>query len=230
MFALRNSTIAIAGICPFCNPLFLLSMQLASLFTTPMAMFEHPDLVSMNKEMTEILVAESESIPSISISNVGGWHSQYNLQTRPEACFRKLDELIVGHAREMSAVIAKNTGRTLPQVTATTEMWAMVMREGDYTIPHTHAETHWATVYYADAGDADETAYPNSGAITFTDPRFGFLPIPGLDIAASNFMVQAKAGQLLVFPGWLMHYVHPYRGKRPRVSLACNVFFKTVNA
>ena len=183
----------------------------------------------MNREITEILVAESVSIPSLSNSNVGGWHSQYNLQNRPEACFRKLNELIVSSVRETTEAIAKSTGRRLPQFTTKTEMWAMVMRDGDYGIPHTHADSHWATVYYADAGDADEKTHPSSGIITFVDPRNGNMPIPGLDMVVGNFAVNAKAGQLLVFPGWLMHYVHVYRGQRPRVSLSCNVTFEVVN-
>ena len=31
------------------------------------------------------------------------------------------------------------------------------------------------------------------------------------------------AALFLVFPGWLKHFVHPYRGSRPRVSIAFNV-------
>jgi uncharacterized protein (TIGR02466 family) len=205
-------------------------MPLASLFSTPVAMYEHPGLASMNQEITDILVAESESIPSVSVSNVGGWHSKYDLFTRPEACFRKLGEIIVASARETTAVVAKNTGGRVLQVTTKAEMWAMVMRNGDYTTPHTHADSHWASVYYADAGDSEETPGSKSGAISFVDPRMGYLPIPGLDIALGNFEVNAKTGQLLVFPGWLMHFVHPYRGRRPRVSLACNVTFEIVNA
>jgi hypothetical protein len=27
----------------------------------------------------------------------------------------------------------------------------------------------------------------------------------------------------VVFPGWLQHFVQPYRGGRPRVSISCNV-------
>jgi len=179
----------------------------------------------MNKEITDILVAESKSIPSVAVSNVGSWHSRYDLMTRPEACFRKLGDLIVESARATYLAVAKNTGGRVPQATAKAEMWAMVMRNGHYTIPHSHAASHWASVYYADAGDADETADSRSGAIAFVDPRLGFQPIPGLDLALGNFEVNARTGQLLVFPGWLTHFVHPYLGKRPRVSLACNVTF-----
>jgi uncharacterized protein (TIGR02466 family) len=201
------------------------NMPLASLFSTPVAMYEHPELQSMNHEITEILVAESLSVPSLTHSNVGGWHSKYDLQNRPEACFRKLNELVIAHAMETTQAIAKNTGTRFPKTVAKTHMWAMVMRDGDYTIPHTHPDSHWATVYYADAGDADESAHPESGVINFIDPRSGFLPIPGLDMTQGEFVVNAKTGQLLVFPGWLMHYVHSYRGSRPRVSIACNVTY-----
>ena len=32
-----------------------------------------------------------------------------------------------------------------------------------------------------------------------------------------------RTDMLVVFPGWLQHYVHPYRGTRPRIAIACNV-------
>jgi uncharacterized protein (TIGR02466 family) len=203
-------------------------MPLASLFSTPVAMYEHPGMEAMNQEITEILVAESESIPSVSASNVGGWHSKYDLQTRPEACFRKLSDIVVANAIETTAAVAKNTQGRVLQLTAKAEMWAMVMRNGNYAIPHAHAGSHWASVYYADAGDANVTPGSKSGVIAFVDPRLGHISIPGLDIAIGNFEVVAKTGQLLVFPGWLTHFVHPYRGQRPRVSLACNVSFEVV--
>jgi hypothetical protein len=77
-------------------------MQLASLFATPISMFENADMALLGKEITDILVAESETIPSLAKSNVGGWHSKYQLQTRPEACFHKLSEYIVNSACEMT--------------------------------------------------------------------------------------------------------------------------------
>jgi uncharacterized protein (TIGR02466 family) len=203
-------------------------MPLALLFPTPVAMYEHPERKAIDKEITDILVAESLTVPSIANSNRGGWHSPYNLQDRPEACFRKLSELIVKHALETTQTVAQHTGRRVPQFTTKAEMWAMVMRDGDYTVPHTHPYSHWGTVYYPDAGDSDEAVHPGSGVITFMDPRTGRLPIPGLDLALGTFLVSPKSGQLLVFPGWLMHFVHTYRGKRPRVSISCNVTLEAV--
>jgi uncharacterized protein (TIGR02466 family) len=193
-------------------------------------MYEHPEMESINKEITDILVAESLSVPSLTHSNVGGWHSKYDLQLRPESCFRKLSEMVIRRAQETNEAIARTTGQRLAQLTPQVHMWAMVMREGDYTIPHTHADCHWASVYYPDVGDANETTHPDSGVIAFIDPRSGFLPIPGLDLTGGNFVVNAKVGQMLVFPGWLSHYVHAYRGQRPRVSVACNVTYQKASS
>src|SRR5262249_2945098 len=103
------------------------------------------------------------------------------------------------------------------------QAWAMVMRNGDYAILHDHGDAHWSCVYYADAGDADEAAHPQSGMLVFVDPRRGGRRIPLLDYSPTEFGVHPHAGQLVIFPASLQHYVHSYRGKRPRVSISCNV-------
>jgi uncharacterized protein (TIGR02466 family) len=200
-----------------------------SLFSTPVAMYDLPGMDEINRDVTARLVAESVSVPSVHHSNVGGWHSQ-NLAGRPEACFRSLIQSIVSGVRETVQGLAKESGRGLPAMRAGAHAWAMVMRDGDYTIPHDHSDVHWATVYYADAGDADEKAHPASGLLALVDPRHGGRPMPGLDFVGTTFTVLPRTGRLVVFPGWLLHYVHSYRGQRPRVSISCNVVFEPVSA
>jgi uncharacterized protein (TIGR02466 family) len=201
-------------------------MSYRSLFATPIAMYEIPGMDRTNRELTGILVAESAKVPSMQRSNAGGWHSKTDLQYRTEPCFRTLVDQIVARVRETAEAVATEHGRTLSPMRCRTHCWAMVMRHGHYTIPHDHAETHWATVYYADAGDADESAYPDSGLIAFLDPRHGGRPIPGLDLVGGTFLAKPATGRLFVFPGWLLHYVHAYWGRRPRVSISCNVLFE----
>jgi uncharacterized protein (TIGR02466 family) len=196
------------------------------LFATPLSMYEIPGMDEANREITARLVAESTSVPSISRSNVGGWHSRPDLAMRPEASFRSLIQHIVTHVRMTVDDLAQASGRGMPQMQMSVNAWAMVMRNGDYTIPHDHADTHWSTVYYPDAGDADEAAYPDSGLLALVDPRHGGRPMPGLDIVGSTFVVRPGTGRLLVFPGWLYHYVNAYRGQRPRVAVSCNVTFE----
>jgi len=189
-------------------------------------MYDLPGMEEINRDLTARLVAESISLPSVHRSNVGGWHSQ-NLAGRPEACFRNLLQSIVTRVRETVQGLAQEKVAALPAMRMGVHAWAMVMRNGDYTIPHDHSEVHWATVYYADAGDADETSEHASGLLALVDPRHGGRPMPGLEnLLGSTFTVLPRTGRLVVFPGWLLHYVHAYRGQRPRVSISCNVVFE----
>lgn len=184
------------------------------------------DMDAVNREVTARLVAESVSVPSISRSNVGGWHSQTDIALRPDASFRALIQYIVMRVRETMDRLAKESDQGLPAMRMGVHAWAMVMRNGDYTIPHDHANAHWSTVYYPDAGDADEAIHPDSGLLALVDPRHGGLPIPGLDLLGKTFTARPSTGRLLVFPGWVLHYVNAYRGTRPRVAVSCNVTFE----
>lgn len=189
-------------------------------------MYESPGMDEVNRDVTARLVAESVSVPSISRSNVGGWHSQPDLALRPDASFRSLIQYIVTRVRETVDSLAQEQGRSMPPMRIGVHAWAMVMRDGDYTIPHDHADAHWSTVYYPDAGDADEAVHPDSGLLALVDSRHGGRPMPGLDLLGSTFTARPQTGRLLVFPGWVLHYVNAYRGRRPRVAVSCNVTFE----
>jgi uncharacterized protein (TIGR02466 family) len=189
-------------------------------------MYESSGMDEINRDITARLVAESVTVPSVHRSNVGGWHSQPNLAMRPEPSFRSLIQYIVARVRETVDVLARERGQGLPAMRIGVHAWAMVMRDGNYTIPHDHADTHWSTVYYPDAGDADEVAYPDSGLLALVDQRHGGRPMPGLDLLGTTFTARPQTGRLLVFPGWMLHYVNVYRGRRPRVAVSCNVTFE----
>ncbi len=190
-------------------------------------MYEAPGTMDeINRDVTARLVAESTSVPSIGRSNVGGWHSRSDLALRQETGFRTLIQYIVSRVRETAEAVAKEAGQALPPMRMGAQAWAMVMRDGNYTIPHDHADAHWSTVYYTDAGDADAQTHPDSGLLALIDPRHGGRPMPGLDLFGMTFTAQPRTGRLFVFPGWLYHYVHAYRGGRPRVCVSCNVTFE----
>jgi hypothetical protein len=133
-------------------------------------------------------------------------------------------QAIVDHAAFATESLAHAGGvDSLPPYRYAATAWAMVMRSGDYTTLHEHGDAHWSSVYYADAGDADTETYPESGLLAFTDPKRSGLPVPQIDLFPSTFTIRPRTGTLVLFPGWLPHYVHSYRGTRPRVSVSCNV-------
>ena len=198
-------------------------MDRFALFPTPLFVYDVPNAEDMNRELGERLRTEAQVSPGVRHANVGGWHSPPDLALRTDPCYRAMMKMIVDHvAATHSKIVSAMSIAPSPPWRFAAQAWAMVMRNGDYTIAHDHGEAHWSTSYYVDAGDADLERTPDSGALAVLDPRRSGRPIPGLE-SGSTFAIRPRTGMLVVFPGWLQHYVHPYRGTRPRIAIACNV-------
>jgi uncharacterized protein (TIGR02466 family) len=198
-------------------------MDRFALFPTPLFVYDVPDTEDVNRELGKRLCAEAEASPGVRRANVGGWHSSPDLAMRTDTCYRAIMKTITDHIGEVHSKIV--AGGRLPTPTPwrlAAQAWAVVMRNGDYTITHDHGDADWSSSYYVDAGDADLERTPESGALSVLDPRRSGRPIPGLELG-TTFTIRPRTGMLVVFPGWLQHYVHPYRGTRPRVVIACNV-------
>lgn len=199
-------------------------MEQLSLFATPVAVFDIDGAEALNRELCARLCDEARATPGVQRSNAGGWHSPPDLAQRREACFREVVGRIVERAQAVTRELYAASGARPPApLRYGAQAWAMVMRDGDHAVLHDHGEAHWSSAYYADAGDADEAAHPDSGLLALVDPRRSGRSVPGLEALGATFLVRPRTGMLVLFPGWLQHYVHPYRGARPRVSISCNV-------
>jgi len=198
-------------------------MDRFALFPTPLFVYDIPNVEDMNRELGLRLHAEAQTSPGVSRANIGGWHSPPDLALRPDPCYRAMMKMVVDHVGGTHAKIVSAMGLSpSPTWRFAAQAWAVVTGNGDYMIAHDHGDAHWSTSYYVDAGDADLERTPESGALAVLDPRRSGRPIPGLESGAT-FTIRPRTGALVVFPGWLQHYVHPYRGTRPRIVIACNV-------
>ncbi len=110
--------------------------------------------------------------------------------------------------------------------------WFHVTRDGGYFQPHNHPNAAWSAIYCVDPGDGDVEDESFSGRVTFSDPRIGAAMHvdPGnarlrREISFSGVRIRMQPCELLIFPSYLMHWVEPYRGERPRVTIAANFWF-----
>lgn len=189
-------------------------------FTTPIVAFDLPDMAGVNLALTELLLAEERSVPSWQRANIGGWHSPPDLSRRGHPALQHLMRGIVDHVAMNVGALAAAAELTPPSYRYGVTAWAMVMRNGHYVMPHDHGDSHWSVAYYVDAGD---DAPAPSGHLAFVDPRRTGRTIPELELFPSTFDVPARTSTLVIFPGWLQHYVHAYRGERPRICISANV-------
>lgn len=202
-------------------------MEGLALFSTPM--FRHDiDDAAWCAELAAAVLAEREASPGIRASNHGGaWHSAPDLAGRDEALWQDVAARIAHLTRETFDLVAEAQGMKLEgrAYDAGVQMWAMVMEAGGYAAVHEHHGAGWSVALYADAGDDDSA---EGGAIAFVDPRRVPALSGGVPLYPSTFTVRPRTGMLLVFPGWLQHFVHPYRGRRPRVTISANLSFQPV--
>ena len=90
-------------------------------------------------------------------------------------------------------------------------VWASVHTGESSHVPHVHANSAVSGVFYISVPD-------EAGVISFHDPRAAFAESQSLEH-------RPTAGELLLFPPWLIHGVEPgENGQEPRISISFNVF------
>jgi uncharacterized protein (TIGR02466 family) len=197
-------------------------MRRLDLFPTPVTVFDLPGREERDRELCACLLAEEARVPSLQVSNYGGWHSRRDLHERPDTAWRELMQTLRACTRRVVSALAA-PGQAADAVDVrVVHAWAMIMRAGDYTILHDHGEADWSCVYYPDVGDPATEG--DAGALALNDPRHGVRrPLPDLDLYPATFALAPRRGTLVVFPGWLQHQVLTYTGQRPRISVAANL-------
>jgi uncharacterized protein (TIGR02466 family) len=207
-----------------CGVLMMLELQSTEmLFSTPLLRFRVVDHAELDAE----LLAEGARLRAISEgvqkSNRGAWHSEGNLFASSVPCIARLRALAESSVLEATQKIA-------PKVDATTMglklfAWMNVSPPGGFNAPHTHPGAHWSGVYYVSQPAVEDG---NSGMIEFLDPRSD-LPhwrIFKARAFRSKRKIRPEAGEIVMFPSYLVHWVYPNQTDDNRVTIAFNATFE----
>lgn len=188
-------------------------------FATPIARMRVREAREINPGLRKAILDKEAASPSVTRSNVGGWHSTDDLLDWPGPDFETLRATIREAVVSMTML---TLGSKSFEGRVKLSAWANVMRHGGYHQPHTHPQNHWSGVYYVDAGRPDPD-WPTSGKIEIQDPRgrVEMFNLPGAHYGLSAEF-QAEAGALVVWPSWLLHWVNPFYGDGERISIAFN--------
>lgn len=194
-----------------------------SLFATPLMRFRvegHEALDLALLAEAGRMRAESEGVEK---SNRGGWHSEGNIFDEPTGAVATLRAAAVEAVERATRRVTTKVdpGDFDLRLTA----WMNINPSGGYNAPHTHPGAHWSGVYYV-SQPAVESG--NSGMIEFLDPRSD-LPNWRM-LRASAFRLKKKirpdAGEIVIFPSYLVHWVYPNETDEERMSIAFNATFR----
>jgi uncharacterized protein (TIGR02466 family) len=159
-----------------------------------------------------------------SFSNVGGWHSKPDLFSWDAASVRTIRDRAMNMVLAMTrATMSEQLGRQ--NLDFGLKGWANVNRDGSYNLVHNHPNHVWSGTYYVATGDPDTTTDDGyNGRLELLDPRngVGLFGLGGFS-TGKRCLINPQPGSMVVFPSWLNHQVHPFRGAGARISIAFNV-------
>ncbi len=172
-------------------------------FPTPLYKVKRKkDDIELEKSMFKWVFSVEENVISTQNSNVGGY------QSKPCYDFNKLPPEFLN--------LLKEKLKFLPNFKFGS-WWININRSGDFNQTHTHPGADISVVYYLT---------DNYSSLCFDHPnkhsRSMFLMAMGLP---TGVKVNALAGEMVVFPADLPHYVEPNRSDSDRISIAMNLNF-----
>jgi uncharacterized protein (TIGR02466 family) len=211
-------------------------------FPTPIALVRWP----RHAEVEEYLRALSESDPVMPVPwNRLKLESRNRLPGRADGALRELFNLTASMAGAMaesllgmplrqallrdSAAAAgafRHTSDNASDLTnarlVVEDAWVNGYDTGHFHAPHSHPGALFAATFVVqDSGGAAP-----EGAIAFMDPRREALNACAKVLVSHegrDVLHMGRAGDLLIFPGWLTHYVLPHLQPRRRVSVSMNL-------
>jgi uncharacterized protein (TIGR02466 family) len=110
--------------------------------------------------------------------------------------------------------------------------WANINRFGDYHNLHNHPHSWLSGTYYVRVPPGERPEGTRSdldpNAISFFDPRpqANMLSIRGDPQVDPEHRLLPKAGELLLWPGFLHHLVHVNLSRQARISVSFNVILR----
>ncbi|MHA6333721.1 2OG-Fe(II) oxygenase family protein [Qipengyuania sp. CAU 1752] len=199
------------------------------LFATPFATEILQSAAGIAALRTAIEAEHARDVQGVTISNIGGWHSNTQMLDWGGEAARALA------FKAMQMADALTVDSKSPQASRfgwVPEMWANVSQVGSANQYHFHPGSFWSAVAYIDDGyDGSEDA-SLGGELQLLDPRMPMVRMTAPDLRMldrdgqqqqNEISVRPRTGMIVIFPSWLQHAVRPFHGSGTRISIAINL-------
>jgi len=156
-------------------------------------------------------------------SNRGGWHSEGNIFDEDSEPIALLRDAAIRSIETVTRKVAPKFDLDAYRIKLFG--WMNANLPGGFNAPHTHPGAHWSGVYYV---NQPEIETGNSGMIEFLDPRSDLPDWRLLKARAfrPKYKTRPGAGEIIVFPSYLTHWVYPNDSDAERVTVAFNATFR----
>lgn len=211
------------------------ALEVRNMFPTPLVIYPVPEAATLGPALETVILQKMANSPSVSKSNRHGWQSSDDIFAWAGDAGETLKQTALAIINHITRVYVPGQFDLHPfNGTWLVNGWANVNRKGASNAPHTHPGCFWSAVYYVNDGGIKATADNAAelgGQLQLGDPR-GVAPLmfaPTMRIAlrgcvsaGGNEIYTPRAGDLILFPSWLVHSVSEYKGDADRISIAMN--------
>ncbi|WP_435417766.1 2OG-Fe(II) oxygenase family protein [Parerythrobacter aurantius] len=199
------------------------------LFSTPFVIDTLQSAAGLAALRQAIEAEHARDQQGVSISNIGGWHSNTQMLHWGGEAARALA------FKAMQMADAQTIDAKSPQASRfgwIPEMWANISHKGHANQYHFHPGSFWSAVAYIDDGydgDADPVL---GGELQLLDPRMPMVRMTAPDLRMvdadgqaqdNELSIRPATGMIVLFPSWLQHAVRPFAGRGSRISVAINL-------
>lgn len=212
--------------------------KISSAFSVPLYQAEIQDPTRLNNELLHLLqvkaqLPEYKNPRPYTVRNEALFESRFDMFSWPEKPIQALNQFCCQHVYQCVAELNKYDAAYLSTLKLGVDSWFHMTKSGGYFSIHNHPMASWSGVYCVHAGEPD-AAVPNNGHLSFISPFIQssmFVDAGNAQMIQpyqlGNLGFQLKAGQLIIFPSWLLHEVKPFYGSQKRVTVAFNCWFYT---
>jgi uncharacterized protein (TIGR02466 family) len=197
--------------------------RIRTTFSTPILVKDWEGVEETNEALKSEILQRAQETQSARNRNIGSWDSGKDFLQWPLEAVETVRKMIYSCVSEVTERVTN--GRYKPaREDVRAHAWANVSCEaGSYRKPHNHKACTWSGVYYPTVDLVCEKS-KTSGFIEFVDPRAICSPV---ELPGSSFgrkvSIKPQAGRMVIFPGWLNHYVNPVESGCLRICIAFNV-------
>jgi uncharacterized protein (TIGR02466 family) len=212
-------------------------VQVQPFFAVPFGFAQLENSAQLNGELRALFlqrVADGDKYANprpLTQRNEQVFESEFQLFRGTEPAIQQLKQFCWSSLLGMIAELNRYDAATMRRLLIYSDSWFHVTRRGGFFGLHNHPNASWSGVYCVSPGEHDADK-PDSGLLSFLNPAT--VSANYVDAATANLRspftysirhVKFEAGQLVLFPSWVMHDVKPFQGEGERITVAFNCWF-----